>query len=354
MDSNKEYSWNVLLKFSWGHIVAFVAIIFIGYVIFMGVSYFNGGDFVKSFIVACVMMLALFITFIGAQALKGTSRNFKKSIVGERILVALCPVAFLCAMLPYNHFWVVFDNREGVEKNFGAAISAVRELFDDYDAYSNSRIEKYNCALDRLIKSGTFSNNHRECSFAPADIQKEGFVEALRLQLLSENTRMLRNEAERWIDGANGGASVWNVFLIANVRGIKEAIDTWNNKLVEYSKPVMSNEETYADGVEPFDSKVPTNAKEGIDDVINLYTGRSWTVSLWTIGTGIALFLCLLLPYFIQQRNTKAKGYVAFWGSSDGGTRSSDDDDDVDEAGTQAEDGASGGGDDIYGRPITW
>lgn len=45
MQQNK-YSWNKTLKFSWGHIVAFISLIFISYVTYMGAFYQNGGDFV--------------------------------------------------------------------------------------------------------------------------------------------------------------------------------------------------------------------------------------------------------------------------------------------------------------------
>ena len=36
---------NETLKFSWGHIVAFLAIIFISYMSFMGLTYLTDGDF---------------------------------------------------------------------------------------------------------------------------------------------------------------------------------------------------------------------------------------------------------------------------------------------------------------------
>lgn len=61
--STNNYSWNETLKFSWGHIIAFVALIFISYVTYMGDFYSNGGDFsaaaIKVFIIDTILLILL-------------------------------------------------------------------------------------------------------------------------------------------------------------------------------------------------------------------------------------------------------------------------------------------------------
>lgn len=357
MGTNNEYSWNVLHKFSWGHIIAFVALIAISYVIFMGFSYLNGGDFRDSLINTLGIDVVLLITFIGAQMLKGVDRKFRRWIKIERILIILCPIAFICAMVPYNHFWNVFSNRETVEKNFGDAIKSSKQLFDDYDTYANNRIMAYDHALDSAIANKTFSKyNHSECNFSTPDIQKNAFVETLRLQLLSNNTDTLRDAAVKWIDEASVGASVWNAFLLGNIREIKDAIDGWNSILIGYSEPVISNEETCVGNVEPFheNNEAIVTAKNKLDEVTNLYTKLSGSVSPYTVVTGIILFLCLLFPYFLQERNTKAQAYIHLWpwwpwrGSS--GSASFDDGDTTQSTDEESVEG--GDDDDFYGKPI--
>ena len=39
---------NEQLKFSWGHIIAFLALIIISYISFVGVTYMTDGDFTKA------------------------------------------------------------------------------------------------------------------------------------------------------------------------------------------------------------------------------------------------------------------------------------------------------------------
>ena len=354
MGTNNENPWNVLLKFSWGHIIAFVALIAISYVIFMGFSYLNGGDFRDSTIKTIVIDVALLITFIGAQMFKGIDRKFNKWIVVERILVILCPIAFICAMVPYNHFWNVFSNKEKVEKNFSDAINEAKRLFDYYEAYANNRIMTYDHALDSVIANKTFSKyNYDECTFASADIQKKSFVETLKLQLLSKNTDFLKDEAKKWIDEASVGASVWNAFLIGNIEEIKDAIDEWNNTLIGYSDPVISNEEACVGNVEPFFDEAIASAKNGLDEVTNLYTKLSGSVSPYTVVTGIILFLCLLFPYFLQKRHTKTNGTNIRLIPKKSSRRMESSDDEfytaqpTDEGGTESDDD-----DDFYGKPI--
>ena len=97
METN-QYSWNQTLKFSWGHIIAFVALIFISYVMYMGDFYQNGGDFVSAAVKVGIIDFLLLVTFIGAQIIKGTDEKFNRSIIIERILICCCPLAFIFAM----------------------------------------------------------------------------------------------------------------------------------------------------------------------------------------------------------------------------------------------------------------
>ena len=110
--SKNNYSWNETLKFSWGHIIAFIALIFISYVAYMGDFYLKGGDFKSSALKVLLINIALLITFIGAQIYKGADKKFNRSIIIERVLICLTPFAFVWAMIPYNHFWNVFNQRE--------------------------------------------------------------------------------------------------------------------------------------------------------------------------------------------------------------------------------------------------
>lgn len=312
MDKN-NYSWNQTLKFSWGHIIAFVALIFISYVTFMGDFYQNGGDFTSAVIKVCYIDMALLITFLGAQILKGTDEKFARSIIFERILICLCPIAFVWAFVPYNHFWNVFSERQRIESLFNKSIGKSRQMFSDYENYSNDRIMKYENTLEYVLKNKTKDKQaYIKAGFNGTndEIVKGNYIETLKLQLLSENTDSLCKSAFVWIEEANQGASVWNAFLIGNVENISEAIKGWNSKLSNETKPILSNEALSGIVILPFDEKQESFmlANKSLAELREIYTD-TYGNSINALWSSALLFLMMLFPYFLQRRNEKAKGY---------------------------------------------
>lgn len=311
--NNNKYSWNETLKFSWGHIIAFVALIFISYVTYMGDFYSNGGDFKSSAIKVFVIDILLIVTFIGAQIYKGADEKFDRSIIIERILICLCPIAFLWAMIPYNHFWSVFSERNQIEPKFTSAIEKSRQMFVNYDQYSKDRIAKYSDSLSSIVANKENARTtYLNAGFSDANdnMVKENYINTLRLQLLSQNTDSLKTSALQWIDEANQGASVWNAFLVGNISMISDAIESWNQKLYEVSVPVLNNEpKDNTHTVAPFDPDRESfkAANKELSDLRNLFVNSSG-ISLYTIITAILLILMLLFPYFLQKRNTRATG----------------------------------------------
>jgi hypothetical protein len=307
--TENNYSWNQTLKFSWGHIIAFVALVFISYVTYMGDFYKNGGDFTSSAIKVLIVDIALLVTFIGAQIYKGTDEKFNRSIIIERILICLCPIAFLWAMLPYNHFWTVFSSRDKIESGFSSSIEKSKQMFENYEQYTTARIAAY----DKLLQNVIVNKGKDKATYVKAGFngtndvtRKQIYMETLKLQLQSQNTDSLKNSAAKWINDANQGATVWNAFLIGNIDKISDAIEGWNKVLTEVSQPVLSNE---PDSTKPFDADMTScdAVKSELKQLQSMYT-QSFGVSLNTVWTGLILFLMLMFPYFLQKRNTRATG----------------------------------------------
>lgn len=279
---------NETLKFSWGHIIAFIALIFISYVSFMGITYLTDGDFLSAGIGVLIINLVLIIFFIIPQILKGADEKFSRKIIFERILFFAAPVFFLVVMVPYAHFWTVFENRAEVESTFSESIKTTKGMFDSYEVYANNRIKEYD---KKLARNKT------------ASVHRSNEVEALRLQLIADNYDELKKSAIDWVDNASG-ATVWNVFMIGNIKKIEAAIENWNKSLNKFSSKTMTDE---PDGVEAFSSSDPsvTTAKSNLNNLRSVYTTMG-TPTLLAIGVGLLLYLLLLFPYIIQSRNTKS------------------------------------------------
>lgn len=332
MGENK-YSWNQTLKFSWGHIIAFVALIFISYVMYMGIFYKNGGDFSSAAIKVAFIDFALLSTFIGAQIIKGTDERFERSIIIERVLIILCPIVFCYAMFSYNHFWSVFEQRNLIENQFNSSIERTKQMFVSYDAYAEQRINNYKNGLDSILvlRANGDVSLYKKAGFTGVNdrYKKDNFLHTLELQLRSQNVDSLELIANKWIDEANQGANVWNAFLVGNIQQIASAIQNWHTMLQSYSNTRLSNEEIFGNEVLPFDENAEL-IETVIDDINSLKSIYVKTNGLkfHTIWTGLLIFAMLLFPYFLQKRSTRAEGlYFLIPGSKaksyDEGLRSS-------------------------------
>lgn len=279
---------NEILKFSWGHIIAFVALIFISYVSFMGITYLLDGDFLCASLGVLYINLILIVFFIIPQRLKGTDENFRRKIIVERILFFAAPIFFVVAMIPFTHFWTVFENRTEIETTFSESIKTTKDMFVSYEDYANNRIKEYDKKL---------AQNKTEA------VHRSNEVEALRLQIIDDNFNALKESAVKWVDNASG-ATVWNVFMIGNIKKIEEAIKNWNSSLNIFSSKIMSDE---PEGVEPFSSSDinVTKAKKNLNNLRSVYTTMC-APSMLAIGISVLLYILLLCPYIIQSRNVKS------------------------------------------------
>lgn len=303
---------NEQLKFSWGHIIAFLALIIISYITFVGVTYKTDGDFTKAGIAMVVIDVVLFVFFLGAQMLKATTRKFAKRIWVERIFVLGSPVVFLLCLMPYFHFGTVQSQDEEIVKHFTDAISASKQMFADYDNYSTERISNYDHMLGRVITNKSIHpDEFASCGFSNGkeEIQRGNMVKALRLQLISENYDSLKTEATKWIESSSNGATTWNVFLLGNTKEIKTAIHDWNVQLREFATHKMNNEEFNGYNVVKSFEEVSGSLNSvdgGLDGLTTMFT-KSAFPPLGSILGAVVLYFALLFPYFLQDRHTKSQ-----------------------------------------------
>lgn len=298
---------NEKLQFSWGHIIAFLALIAVSYISFVGYTYLTTGNFTYALIGMGVTDLLFIIFFIGAQQMKAAGEKIKRKIIFERIFVFGSPIIFIGGMIAMSHFWTVHSKNDEIVNAFSESINSSKKLFDDYESYSNGRIEAYEKSLNQIIANkSTDIKVFKDAGFEDdkANIQKANMVETLRLQLLSQNYDSLKSVAIEWIDNANQGASTWNVFLLGNTREIKAALGNWENQLKSFSAKELSNEAIKYE-VPKFSSSGAQSAISGIDGLTSSFTTQK-SPNMAAIVFGVIMYLMLLFPYFLQDRHTKS------------------------------------------------
>lgn len=297
---------NEKLRFSWGHIIAFLALIAVSYISFVGFTYLTNGNFTFALIGMGITDVVFILFFIGAQQMKASGVKMGRKIILERIFIFGSPIVFIAGMISMSHFWTVRSQNDEIVETFKNSINSSRQLFTDYEEYSNQRIETYQNNLTQIIVNkssnpAVFKNAGFEDS--KASIQRDNMVETLRLQLLSQNFDSLKTIANKWIDDADQGASTWNVFLLGNTREIKEALGNWENQLKSFSSKEMSNE-SITGTIDHFQSNGAKNAIVGIDSLTSSFTNQKFP-TLGAIIFGLIIYFMLLFPYFLQDRHTK-------------------------------------------------
>lgn len=298
---------NERLKFSWSHIIAFLALIAVSYVSFMGFTYLTNGDFTFALIGMGITDIVFIMFFIGAQQLKASGVRMKRKIVWERILICGSPVVFVAGMIAMSHFWTVYRQDDVIVKTFQNSINDSKQLFDDYEDYAYERLDTYKSDLTAIVDNKIYDpTTYVEAGFEGTkdSVQIINMVEILRLQLLSQNYDKLKSEAIEWIDKASNGASTWNIFLLGNTREIKQAINNWENQLKMYAAKQMSNEDALAP-VRQFSSDGASDAIDGINSLTAAYTTQT-APPVAALIFGVVLYLMLLFPYFLQERHTKS------------------------------------------------
>lgn len=228
MMKKETFAWNQTLRFSWAHIITFVAVIVISFMTFSGMTYLTEGDFLKSGIVTAAVVIILLLVFIGAQLAKATERKFAQIIWIERILFFLSPIVFIIMSFPISHFFSVHNNDSEIVDSFTEAINSSKQIFTDYEDYAQIRIDNYDARLTKVLASSD-TTLIKQYGFKPKYLigQKNNMISALELQLLSENYFNLRKTSYQWIDESSVGATTWNAFLIGNIKDIKRAVSGW-------------------------------------------------------------------------------------------------------------------------------
>lgn len=297
------------LKFSWAHILLFLAVIIYGYVTYVGLTYQLDEGLIKPLVVTLIFVAILLLWFVGVQQTKGLSNNFKfrKWIWVERFLFFTAPIIFVLCMAPFNHAWNVANHSDEIESQFKESILSSKTMFDDYELYANERIDNYRKKLERVRNNRNIQPSvYSEMGFTGKNDKNKIDLEIKTLtNQLKGNFENLRNDAVSWLDKADTRTSVWNVFLVGNIKEIKSAIINWSNKLKDFSSVILTTEGGGSNSqVEPFNANNYYLDKEleNLNSLSAIYTAPD-SLTFMTIILGCILFIMMILPYFIQKRN---------------------------------------------------
>ncbi len=282
------------LKFSFGHVVAFISLMFIGYVTFMGAVYFSKADFEWALVAVIVEIVGLFSLLMLLQKMKTVKHNFKRNIWIERALVIFLILACGYAFTYFMKFWNVYVNQNLVSISFTEATAAADSMFVAYDNYCAKRISNHEQRLQNDFKLTTTQLLY----------QVDDSILCLKLQ--SPQYKELESDARKWIASTAQGVSVWNVFMMGNERKMSQVVEEWHGMLVSMSKGQLGTENNVE--VFDFDNQIIGDVHDKIASLESLFSTDGFT--LWSL-IGLPAFFLLFLPYLIQDRYFRST-YILF------------------------------------------
>lgn len=276
---------NEKLKFSWGHIFAFLAMIMIAYITFTGAAYLYDTNLVVSALWAIGSFVLLFVVFVGTQQMKAAEENFTRCILLERIGVVLSIVLFvlMVTISPFKHFWTVYGNKTEITSDFAMAIDSSKSIFENYDAYVEERIEQ--------CKNNKLSDNKAQSELISLQLNPVIVTETESFVYKAKESEILS-----WIEAAKQ-SSVWNVFVIGNLTKIENGVDTWKKTL-----EIWSDKKFYENDMDPY--KATYDIKVNFDNLKTKFTASQafqWRAILWAL---LGYFF-MAMPWLLQRRPVK-------------------------------------------------
>ncbi len=248
----------------------------------LGLTYLTNGNLKQACAIAGAGFILLLICFVGAQQYKGSKENPKQSKVKEIALLITGIVLYLASQAPYMHFCHILSNKDEIERDFANNIESARTIFSKYENYARNRIYKYENNLKNDETSLRLSK-----------------LKAMELRLMDSIYNDYKVNCLNWVEQSKQ-VSVWNVFIIGNSRNFNTAIDKWQKQLEE-----ISGKKFLGENFEDFNKTFAADTKHNFEQFCQ--TTSQLRGFSWLALTSVLILICLLWPYFTQQRHTKYK-----------------------------------------------
>lgn len=286
-------------RFSWADLLALLAIIAFGCFCFLSFNFLYLGETGPSIGWASVIAVLLGGIAFVLRLLKRTSRYFRTCFILELILLFLFVVAAFIAVFPFSHYFAVSDQKEEIQAKITSEILQAEKMFSGYEAYSNNRGNNYEGDLESAVSGKWVSPRvyYDEYGFVNGIADGEQIdnkMFTLHTILFPSNFSEMRQVDSLWLVKARNTIDNWkSIGIVEVVNDVKKTTEKWLDSLKQFS--VYRAEGEIADN---FDYPLT------FDNVTAKFTtlGEPTTIS---ISVAIALFLIMLLPYFISKRSTK-------------------------------------------------
>ncbi|MDR1654271.1 MAG: hypothetical protein LBS01_11635 [Prevotellaceae bacterium] len=295
-------------KFSLADVLTLLAALAFGFVCFLSANFFFLGNTGQSSILAIIITVLLGGLALGAKLLKKTSRNFKTCFVWEVIFLVLFAIfAFIFAISPFSHYFVVSDQKEDIQNKLTASIMQAENMFAGYERYANNRETVYESKLRSVAAARSINpSEYAECGFVSdvsIEIQIENKMFTLHADLYPTNYGEMKQIATTWLANAKNAVEHWYPISTVNVvKEVERNSKAWLNELLQLSTVRERCEQA-----------IDFSCALSFDDVKNKFTTLGGLTPLST-GLAVLAYVLMLLSWFVTKRHSKFPGLKMLFG----------------------------------------
>lgn len=288
-------------KFTFADLLTLFSALVFGFICFLGTNFYTMGNITQSIISSVIIAIVLFLFAFGAKFLKRSNGNFPLSRAFEFIFVFLFVVA---AFIIYNgtnfsHFFCVTSNKSKIEEVMQKNLENTRNMFDKYDRYAKNRVKTHEINLRTICESAGINQADYDLYGFNADIDCEEQVKA-KIDVMEAKLSQSMND-EEWFASAKSTVRQWKPISVVNyINEIEENSRKWHDQLVKTSQYRAQGE-----NADDFRHELATT------NIKDYFIKHNNPTSLSTI-VAIALFVLMILSYFISSRSTKSP--YGYWG----------------------------------------
>lgn len=285
------------VKFSLAASISCLVLLGYTYFSFMGMVYWQNGDFVKPLILSISFIILVIICLIVMCFSKHT-RWRKIGTIGQSIFGFIIFIAFMLTAIPFTNFVDVIKSKSHFYEETSKVLESAKGLDGSYMEYANTRLAQYQQKLElasqgREINPSEYEELLSQAGGSTDEAKIANLVGSLKRKLIPDSIKNVQAKRLDWLTSA-ANMSVWNLKLPSNILKIKGEVGTWTEQYVKLSEVKYPGEE-----VEDFKYEVfSTNLNALSTDYTKLHRP-----SVFAIIISLLCFLVMLLPYWLMEKD---------------------------------------------------
>ena len=282
--------------FNFATVFSIMTLLAYAFFAFMGLVYWRNGELTYPLLFTiegiAIVLLCVYLMCMGKESRWHTGR------AAEIICGIIIFVMLLIAALPFTNFMKVVENQSDIKQKIGQLFDSATELDNAYDKYADTRIKKYESALQlvatgKAIHPSEYKELLADAAGSNDDDKIDGLSKSLRRQLLPDSIDTIRRQRTQWLENARD-MSVWNMMLPTNINKIAAGVDNYVDNYTELSRTIRAGE-----NATPF---TYTALNNDLGSLQQIYTSFS-KPSILSIILSVIAAAIMLLPYFVSQRS---------------------------------------------------